>query len=256
MNILVLIKAVPAVSGGLDGDQKTTELIINPADLAALEEALQLKTSHRAKVTVATMGIQRCEQLLRECIARGADDAVLITDRAFAGSDTCATSRILAKVVELMGGFDLIFCGRKSTDGETGQVGPELAVRINMPYVANCTGFRLDGNRLYCNCLTDNGSEEVTLMLPSLVTFRNGINSPRLPSLMGLRRANQFQVRTLNFDAVGLPRELTGQAGSPTIVKRSIRKEFKKRQAVVLSVSQMEAAIERIRSYVRKEDAL
>ncbi len=236
MNILVLLKAVPSVSGGLDGEQKTTELIVNPADLAALEEALTLKAQHGGKVTVMTMGIARCEQLLREAIARGADHAVLVTDRTFAGSDTCATSRILARAVALLGGFDLIFCGRRSTDGETGQVGPELAVRLGFPYAANCVSLILEDDRLRCGCLTDTGSEELAVPMPALVTFRNGINSPRLPSLMGLRKANQAQIQILDAQAIGLPRELTGQAGSPTIVKRSQRKEFTKRQTVFLTV--------------------
>ena len=229
MNILVLIKAVPSVSGGLDGEHKTTEFIINPADLSALEEALQLKASHGAKITVMTMGIPRCAQLLRECIARGADEALLITDRAFAGSDTCATSRILANAIEISGHYDMIFCGRKSTDGETGQVGPELAVRLRIPYVINCIHFHLEDHTLQCSSLTDTGSEEVTLSLPALITFRNGINSPRLPSLMGLRKANRITIRTLDSHDISLPCELTGQTGSPTIVKCSVKKEFEKR---------------------------
>lgn len=239
MNILVLLKAVPSVSGGLDGEQKTTELIVNPADLAALEEALTLKAQHGGKVTVMTMGIARCEQLLREAIARGADRAVLVTDRAFAGSDTCATSRILARAVALLDGFDLIFCGRRSIDGETGQVGPELAVRLGLPYAANCVCLSLEEGHVHCGCLTDTGSEELLVPMPALVTFRNGINSPRLPSLMGLRKANRAEIKILDAQAINLPRELTGQAGSPTIVKRSQRKEFQKRQTVFLSAEEL-----------------
>ena len=247
MNILVLFKAVPSVSGGLDGEQKTTELIVNPADLSALEEALVLKQTHGAKVTVATMGIPRCESLLKECVARGADEAVLITDKAFAGSDTCATSRILAEAVKRLGGFDLIFCGRRSTDGETGQVGPELAVRLGLPYIANCVDLAIQENRLTAICLTDWGNETLAAPLPALVTFRNGINSPRLPSLLGLRKANKAQVRVLDAAAIGLPSELTGQAGSPTIVKRSFRKEFRKRNAVRLNGSNLDGVIDKIR---------
>lgn len=249
MNILVLIKAVPSVSGGLDGEQKTTELIVNPADLSALEEALVLKSTLGARVTVATMGITRCESLLKECLARGADEAVLITDRAFAGSDTCATSRILAEAVKRLGSFDLVFCGCRSTDGETGQVGPELAVRLGLPYIANCVELTIDGSKLNANCVTDWGSETLAASLPALITFRNGINSPRLPSLLGLRKANKAQVKTLDFDAIGLPRELTGQAGSPTIVKRSFRKEFRKRSAVRLDGGNLDAAVDTIRKY-------
>lgn len=250
MNSLVLLKAVPSVSGGLDGEQKTAELIVNPADLAALEEALVLKAQFGGKVTVMTMGIARCGQLLREAIARGADQAVLVTDRAFAGSDTCATSRILERAVRLLGEFDLIFCGRKSTDGETGQVGPELAVRLGIPYAANCVSLMVEGGRARCVCLTDRGSEEIYVPMPALVTFRNGINSPRLPSLMGLRKANRAEIRILDAQAINLPRELTGQAGSPTIVKRSQRKEFQKRQTVFLTA---EALAEKIAG---KEGAL
>ena len=247
MNILVLFKAVPSVSAGLDGEQKTTELIVNPADLSALEEALVLKQTHGARVTVATMGIARCESLLKECVARGADEAVLITDKAFAGSDTCATSRILAEAVKQLGGFDLIFCGRRSTDGETGQVGPELAVRLGLPYIANCVDIVVDGSRLTATCLTDWGSETLAAPLPALITFRNGINSPRLPSLLGLRKAGKAQIRILDAAAIGLPKELTGQAGSPTIVKHSFRKEFRKRNAVRLDGCNLDRVIDTIR---------
>ena len=231
MNILVLVKAVPNTTGGMDSeDKKKTELIPNPADMTALEEAITLREQVGGTVTVATMGVESTVSILRQCIARGADQAVLVTDSAFAGSDTNATARILAKTVAHLGGFDLIFCGRKSPDGETGQVGPELAAHLGCNFVANCTAKTLEGNRITCLCVTDRGTETLACNLPAVVSFRNGINSPRLPSLSGLFKANRKEIPKINRETLGLPRELCGQAGSPTMVKKTYRRPFAKRR--------------------------
>ena len=231
MNILVLVKAVPNTTGGVDSDdKKKTELIPNPADMTALEEAITLREQVGGTVTVATMGVESTASILRQCIARGADQAVLVTDPAFAGSDTNATARILARTVEQLGGFDLIFCGRKSTDGETGQVGPELAAHLGFRFIANCTGKELEGDRIICRCVTDRGTETAACRLPAVISFRNGINSPRLPSLSGLFKANRKEIPRITRETLGMSRQLCGQAGSPTIVKKTYRRPFAKRR--------------------------
>ena len=229
MKILVLVKAVPHTSGGYDETQKKTELIPNPADMTALEEALVLREETGAEVTVLTMGVPGCESILRQTIACGADRAVLLTDRAFAGADTAATSRTIAAAISHLGGFDLIFCGRKSTDGETGQVGPELATRLGIGCVTGCIGFMLTEEGAECRCITDTGTARYQGRLPMVVCFCNGINSPRLQSLSGLFRAKRAEIPVLDRVKLGLAAESCGQKGSPTVVSASTRCSFEKR---------------------------
>ena len=244
MKILVLIKAVPYTSGGYESaERQATKLIPNPADMTALEEALSLRDKVGGTVTVATMGVPVCDSILRQAIACGADQAVLLTDPAFAGSDTAATSRIIAKGVELLGDFDLIFCGRRSTDGETGQVGPELAARLDRGCCVSTTRLEVFEKEVHCTCLTDLGTAEYALSLPAVITFCNGINSPRLQSLSGLFKAKRATIRTLNHEDLDLTREQCGQRGSPTIVKKSYKRPFEKRRPVRLGADQVGEAV-------------
>lgn len=254
MKILVLIKAVPHTSGGYESaERQATKLIPNPADMTALEEALSLRDRLGGTVTAATMGVPVCDSILRQAIACGADEAVLLTDPAFAGSDTAATSRILAKAVEHLGGFDLIFCGRRSTDGETGQVGPELAARLNRGCLVSCTGLTLSESTLTCCCLTDLGTAKYALELPAVVTFCNGINSPRLQSLSGLFKARRAQIPILTHRELGLDPSQCGQKGSPTIVKKSYKRPYEKRRPVRLGEDQLDKAVAVLRQALETE---
>lgn len=244
MKILVLIKAVPYTSGGYESaERQTTQLIPNPADMTALEEALCLRDRVGGTVTALTMGVPVCDSILRQAIACGANDAVLLTDSAFAGSDTAATSRILAEAVKLLGDYDLIFCGRRSTDGETGQVGPELAARLNRACCVSCTSLEAGDNTIRCQCLTDLGTARYEMALPAVVTFCNGINSPRLQSLSGLFKAKRAEIRNLNHNDLGLAPEQCGQKGSPTIVKKSYKRPFDKRNPQRFHADNLDGAI-------------
>ena len=243
MNILVLMKAVPAISGVEDDSAPATaEKILNPADNTALEEALRLKDRLGASVTVMTMGVAACEALLRQQLARGCDRAVLITDAAFAGADTLSTARTLARAVTHTGPYDLILCGRRSTDGETGQIGPELAAMLALPCAANCTQLQTEPDSVRVRCLCDGGEETLLLPLPAVLTVQNGVNSPRLASLSGLFRAKRAEITVLRRAELGLPAELCGQKGSATIVKRSMRRVFEKRQAARFDDTQLSDA--------------
>ena len=245
------MKAVPAVSGAADASApQAPEKIINPADSTALEEALLLKDRLGGAVTVLTMGAASCEALLRQQLAKGCDRAVLVTDPAFAGADTLSTARTLARAVEKTGPFDLILCGRRSTDGETGQIGPELSVMLDLPFAANCTALCPEEGHIRCRCLCDGGEEALLVPLPAVLTVQNGINSPRLASLSGLFRARRAEITVLRREDLGLPAELCGQRGSGTVVKRSMRHVFEKRTAVHLSQSQLDTAAAQIRSWM------
>lgn len=247
MRLLVMMKAVPSGTEiAFTAGRGQEEMITNPADNSALEEALRLREETGGSVTVMSMGAQFCENMLRQAVAKGADEAVLLSDMAFAGADTAATSRVLACAVKYLGGYDVIFCGVKSTDGETGQVGPELAARLGIAFAGACTEIYYEGERMLCNCMTSTGSEKLSLPLPCVLSTVCGINSPRLPGLKGLRRAARTEILRLDGKKLGIGPEHTGQAGSPTIVVRSVSVTFDKRRAEFIDAGQLDRLVERL----------
>ena len=254
MKILVLMKAVAANTGGYTGaERQHTELLPNPADITALEEALKLRDAHGGQVTVLSMGPPSAGSMLKDALARGADKAVLLTDTAFAGADTAATSRTLAAAVQRLGGFELIFCGRKTTDGETGQVGPELAARLNIACICSCCAFSCDNNIARCSYLVDGGVKTVSAGLPALISVVFGINSPRLPSLSGLRRAKREELLCLDRAALGIPEALCGAKGSPTQVLRSYSVPFEKRKCRYIDAGELPQLLPKLRAAQGKE---
>ena len=225
MRILVCMKQVPdmaeaALRGDFSPDRETGTQGMNPADESALEWALQTKEALGGTVTALSMGPRRAESTLREAFSRGAEDAVLLSDARMAGSDSLVTARCLAAAVRMLGGFDLIVCGRRSADGETGQVGPMLAALLDVPCVPNCTAAEA-GERLTARQLTETGTKIWTAGYPALLTFCEWSYRLRLPSLMGLRRARKAEVRSLGPEDLGLRPEDCGLAGSPTRVVRA-----------------------------------
>ncbi len=252
MKILVLIKpALQSVSTPDSDKYITSDLISGPADLAGLEVALRLQDICHAHICVLSMGISRAASVLHDCLARGADEAVLVSDSAFAGSDTCATSRILSEAVRYLGDFDFIFCGRKSTDGETGQVGPQLAALLNRPFVGSCIDFQLQSQESQtvatCTSVSDAIKEIFLVPSPAIISFRNGFLSPRLPSLRGLRKANKIQIQHIDCAMLGFQPGQVGQLGSPTYVRHALRHAFALRHAV--PVTDTQAITELIKQY-------
>ena len=196
MNIIVCVKQVPGTNEVKINRETNTivresaEAIINPFDEHAIEEGVRLKEKTGGKVTVLSMGIPKVADLLRETIAVGVDDAVLLTDRAFAGADTLATSYALAMGIRKLGEFDLIICGKQAIDGDTAQVGPSLAEKLGIPhatYVRKIEEIR-DGY-MRCQRMTDDGYEVIEMPLPALITVVKEINEPRLPSIKGKLKA-------------------------------------------------------------------
>ena len=227
MKILVCAKQVPdAKDVRLDPKTNTlaregVESIMNPYDRHALEEAVAIKEQLGGAVTVLTMGPPQAEAMLREAIACGADDGVLVSDRAFAGADTWATSYTLAKAAQTLGGFDLIFCGKQAIDGDTAQVGPGLAKRLNIPFATciqktrNVTAQNIEVERMM-----DDGYDVLRLPLPSLLTAVKDINEPRVASLKGKMKAKKAEIRMLTASDIGADPQCIGLAGSPTKVVR------------------------------------
>jgi electron transfer flavoprotein beta subunit len=225
MKIVVCIKQVPdAKDVRLDPKTNTlaregVESIMNPFDQHALEEAVRLKESHGGEVTVISMGPPQAKEMLRQAISCGADKAVLVSDRAFAGADTWATSYTLAKAITTLGTFDLFLCGKQAIDGDTAQVGPGLAMRLNIPFLTCIQKIRsADGNGLAAERMMDDGYDVVEVDFPMLLTVVKDINEPRVPSLKGKMKAKKAEITTLSAEDIGADPSSIGLPGSPTQV--------------------------------------
>jgi len=225
MNIVVCIKQVPETQEvRLDPVTHTlkregVKSMINPFDLYAVEEALRVKEAHGGTVTLLTMGPPQAEEALREALGYGADRAVLLSDKAFAGADTWATSLTLARAIEKLGGADLVFCGKQAIDGDTAQVGPEVAAHLGIPYVAWARKITFTGDdRLEVERLLDHGYDAVEVGLPALITVVKEINEPRVPSFKAKLKARKEPIPVWGLADLELPPEEVGLAGSFTQV--------------------------------------
>ena len=225
MNIIVLIKQVPATTD-VKIDEKTgtlkregVEAQVNPFDMYAVEEAVRLKEKYTGKVSVLTMGPPQADKALRECLAMGCDEAVLVSDREFAGSDTWATSYTLAGAIKKLGQFDLIICGKQASDGDTAQVGPGISTHLNIPQVTYVKKVEEATDKsMRLERMLEEGYEIIQTPLPALLTVVKEINEPRIPSLKGLMRAKSAKITTLTQKDLNLDPQQIGLCGSPTQV--------------------------------------
>ena len=225
LRIVVCIKQVPETQDvRLDPVTHTLKRegiksIINPFDLYALEEGLRVKEAQGGTVTVLTMGPPQAEEALREALGFGADAAVLLSDRAFAGADTWATALTLAGAIKKLGGADLIFTGKQAIDGDTAQVGPMLAAILNIPFAswARKVSFHAHG-KVEVERLLDHGYDAVEVELPALITVVKEINEPRVPSFKAKLRAKKEPIPVWGLADLGLNPEEVGLAGSFTQV--------------------------------------
>jgi electron transfer flavoprotein beta subunit len=205
MNIIVLVKQVPDTSEVKINRETNTLIrdgvpsIINPYDMYAIEEALRLREKHGGKVTAVTMGPPQAADSLKEAVAMGVDDVVLLSDRAFAGADTWATSYALSQGIKKIGAYDLILAGKQAIDGDTAQVGPETADMLGIPFVAYIRKIeQIAGNTMTAERLMDEGYDIVETSLPALITVVKEINQPRFPSLKGKMKAKNLKITTWN----------------------------------------------------------
>jgi electron transfer flavoprotein beta subunit len=229
LKIAVCIKQVPQTTE-VKIDPETHTLVregvesqINPFDLYALEEAVRVKerlteSGDESAVTVITMGPPQAESALREAISLGADDAILLSDRAFAGSDTWATSYALACAIQKIEP-SLVFCGMQAIDGDTGQVGPGIAVHLDYgsaTYAAKIES--IETRKIVVTRLIENGYETVSVRMPAVLTVVKEINEPRTPSLRGKMNAKKAEITVWKAEDIGAPSDKVGLLGSPTQV--------------------------------------
>lgn len=235
MHIIVCIKQVPDTTE-IKIDPKTNTLIregvesiINPFDLYAVEEAIRLKEEFGAKVTAISMGPPQVEKALRETVAMGVDEIILLSDRKFAGSDTWATSLTLAEAIRKIGDFDVILFGQQAIDGDTAQVGPGVAAHLQIPQVCFVKKMiEIGEEKVTVQRLVEDGSDTIQTKLPVVITVVKEINTPRLPSLRGKRNAKKADLIIWNADDLNLLENEIGLNGSPTQVVKIFSPDLKK----------------------------
>lgn len=240
MKTVVCVKQVPSTNEvRLDPVTNTIlrngrQSVINPFDTYAIEQAVQIKEQQGGEVIVLSMGIPATERLLRDAESRGVDRAILLSDRNFAGADTLATAYTLSLGIKQLDGFDLILCGKMAVDGDTAQIGPELAENLGIPHITDvCEFIRVSEKEIICKKIIDNGHQILRVKLPALLTVIKGINMPRLPSIPGVvfGLSAPFEIQdstTLNADLKRI-----GLSGSPTQV---VKTHVPQRQSEAISI--------------------
>lgn len=240
MDILVCVKQVPDTTE-IKINYETNTLIregvpsiVNPFDAYALEVAVRLKEKHGGTVTVLSMGPEQAKAALKECLSVGADTAYLLSDRAFGGSDTLATSYILASAIQSLGKFDLIMCGKQAIDGDTAQVGPEIAEHLDMPQVT----YTLDADvteegKVIVKKETETGYEMVETQTPALLTVVKTGFEPRMASVKAKIAANRKPIHVITSQDITIDLTRAGLKGSPTKVKKTYTPPMKGDSVVI-----------------------
>jgi electron transfer flavoprotein beta subunit len=226
MEIVVCVKQVPDTTE-VKIDPVTNTLIrqgvpsiVNPFDKNAVEAALVLKEKHGGKVTVISMGPPQAKDALKECLAMGADAAILVSDRAFGGADTLATSYTLAAAIRKLGRVELILCGKQAIDGDTAQVGPEVAEHLGIAQVTYVAKIDIDGATARLEREHEDGYEVIEAGLPLLVTVVKAANEPRYPTVKGTMRANRAEIPVWTVADLDTDPARLGLKGSPTQVRK------------------------------------
>lgn len=229
MKIVACIKQVPDTeaevkwdipSGALNRDGMDS-VVTNPFDEFTLEEALLTKENYDGEIVAITMGPDRSDAVLRNALALTVDEVYQLNDAAFAGSDTFATASVLAAAIKKIGNVDVVFCGKQSTDGNTGVVGAELAAILGysqLTYVGKVRSIDAAGKKIVVERAIEGGVEVVEAKLPAVVSVIKGINEPRLPNLMGIRKASKIPIPKWTADDLGVDKAKVGKAGASTKV--------------------------------------
>ena len=249
MKIAVCIKQVPGTNEvRFDPDTwhmnlDSVEVIMNPFDTYALEQGVQLVEQLGGEVIALSMGGAKVEQTLREALSAGANQAVLLSDPAFAGSDTWATSLILAAAIRKLGDVDLVLCGMQAIDGGSAQVGPAIAVHLGWPQAAFVSSWgESSDTRISVTRMHEEGTDVCEINLPAVATVVKDINSPRIPSLKKRMAAKRAEIPAWTAAELGLDTATIGTAGSPTRIKNVYAPKAKETDTMVIEDEPDESA--------------
>jgi len=249
--IVVCVKAVPdpkeACKIRIDPVTRTlgrcdVPLVVNPLDKNALEAALQLKEQLGAHITVLSMGPPPAGNIVRECLALGADEGILLCDQAFGGADAYATAYTLAKGIEKIGSYDVVFCGMASSDSGTEWVGPEIAAFLKIPMVTRVKEIvEYDGEWWKVKASLENGYRLVQVKLPAVFTVTRELNTPRTLAFSGIVKARNKKIIRWGIDELGVAEESVGLKGSPTIVSEMTNRESKREVEIIVGTREEKA---------------
>ena len=243
MRIVVLVKQVPrdmniSLKKDFTVNREDLQKITNPADVSALAMAAGIKKRYGGTIACMTMGPKSAVECLREAAITGADELYHLCDPTFSGSDTFITAMILSSAIRMTGGADLIFCGRHSIDGETGHVGPQISVMMDISCITHITGIsEIMSNMFFCQCLIGSETQIFSVKIPAVITVSDFFTAPNLPSLAAMHKASSLPVEVLTAKDLNLV-GVTGCKNSPTKVERVYIKERKRREAAILSVEE------------------
>ena len=234
--ILVLVKQVPTTESVRLNEETGTmiragsDAAINPLDLHAVEEAVRVKefSPDKVHITVLSMGPPQAQSAIREALAMGCDEGVLLSGREFAGADTWATACTLVQGMRTLKPFDLVLCGERATDGETGQVGPMVAAMWGVPLLTYVSKLTWEGERVAVNRAIEGGTETVSCSLPAVMCVLRELNEPRLPTLTGKVAAQDADIKILDGEAINADAALLGLSGSPTRVVKVVYPSFQR----------------------------
>ena len=263
MRIIIPIKQVPETNA-VKMDETTgtmirdgVESIVNPLDLYGIELAIQLREQHGGEVTAVTMGPASAVKSLREAISMGCDSAVLVSDRAFAGSDTWVTAYVLAAAIRKLGETALIICGERATDGDTGQVGPATAAFLKLPVVSYVSKVaQLSEKRATVHRLIEEGYEVLDVELPAVLTVVKEVAEPRLPTLRGKRRARTEEIPVWGPVDLSVDPGDVGLKASPTRVVKIFRPKVARecKKVMARDDDSIQAGVEGLIEFLRKKE--
>jgi electron transfer flavoprotein alpha/beta subunit len=244
LKILVCVKQVPDTTEVKIDKEKGTLIregvpsILNPDDANALEEALKIKDKYEdVTVTVLSMGPPQADYMLRECLAMGADEAFLLSDRAFGGSDTWSTSNAIVAGINKVGKFDIIFAGRQAIDGDTAQVGPQIAEKLNISQVTYVQNLEINFNEVEVQRQLEDGYEIIKVNMPVLLTAVKELNEPRYMSVDKIFDAYKKEIKVLGFNDINIDSNQVGLKASPTKVFKSFTPEPKGKGVILEGTS-------------------
>ncbi len=252
MNIVVCLKQTPDTAKvKFDPATRTlsregVENIMNPFDRQALEAALELKDAYGGKVTAVSMGLPMAADILKDALAMGADEAVLVSDKALAGSDTLATSTALAAAIKKIGAYDVILCGKQAVDGDTAQVGPEIAQHLRIPQLCNSLAITFADGQLVVKKENDYAALTLACAPPVLITVSKSEKEPRFASIKGKMKARKAVIPTWGIADLGLEPQQVGLSGSPTKVLKAFTPTPPEIHSEIIKEDDADEAVEKL----------